>query len=57
MSCTKNAIGTKNISFTWDIIPILITELAELRVFLIQYQRTGSNTKDNVVSFKIQDVL
>ena len=57
MGCTKNAIGTKNISFTWDINPILITELAKLRVFLIQYQGTGSNTKDNIVSFKIQDVL
>ena len=57
MGCTKNAIGCKNVSFTWDINPILITELAKLRVFLIQYQGTGSNTKDNIVSFKIQDVL
>ena len=55
MGCNKNAIGTKNISFTWDINPILITELAKLRVFLIQYQGAGS--KDNIVSFKIRDVL
>ena len=39
----------------WDISPILITELAKLRVFLIQYQGAGS--KDNIVSFKIRDVL
>ena len=57
MGCTKNAIGSKNISFTWDINPILITEIAKLRVFLLQYQGTGSNTKDSIVSFKLRDVL
>ena len=55
VGCTKTAIGSKNISFLWDIPPILITELAKLKVFLIQYQGAGS--KDNIVSFKLQDVL
>ena len=40
MGCTKTAIGTKSISFLWDISPILITELAKLKVFLIQYSGT-----------------
>ena len=55
VGCTKTAIGSKNISFLWDISPILITELAKLKVFLIQYQGAGS--KDSIVSFKIRDVL
>ena len=38
-------------------ISLLITELAKLKVFLIQYSSTGSNKKDNKVLFKIKDIL
>ena len=62
---TYTAVGPSVTAYRLSVSPtwMLLFEsansspLAKLRVFLIQYQGRGSNTKDNIVSFKIQDVL
>lgn len=53
VNTTKYAIGSKNLSYTFDVPSIIIKNKAKLKVFLLTH--TGT-TNGSIITFKLKDV-